>query len=100
DSAGGQIPLPFPQILKKHQLTQPRHILLISPLLHPTFNNPQSTKYQKQHPILPIHPTKYLLHLSPPHTPLHHYNISPINPHLQPLPHITLTLPTKQTLYP
>lgn len=100
DSAGGQIALAFAQMLKKEQLSQPGHIVLISPVLDATFKNPEARKYEKEDPMLGIDGSKYLVELWAGDAPLDDYKMSPMNGDLEGLGHITLTVGTKETLYP
>ncbi|MFW3591606.1 alpha/beta hydrolase fold domain-containing protein [Staphylococcus caprae] len=100
DSAGGQIALAFAQKLKKDNMPQPSHIVLISPVLDATFSNPEAQKYEKEDPMLGIEGSKYLVELWAGNTSLDDYKISPINGDLEGLGHITIAIGTKETLYP
>lgn len=40
--------------VKKEQLSQPGHIVLISPVLDATFKNPEARKYEKEDPMLEL----------------------------------------------
>ncbi len=100
DSAGGQIALAFAQKLQKEQVSQPGHIVLISPVLDATFDNSEARKYEKEDPILGIEGSKYFVKLWAGDLPLDDYKMSPINGNLEGLGHITMTIGTKETLYP
>ena len=65
--------------VKKEQLSQPGHIVLISPVLDATFKNPESRKYEKEDPMLGIDGSKYLVELWAGDTPLDDYKMSPMN---------------------
>ena len=86
--------------VKKEQLSQPGHIVLISPVLDATFKNPEARKYEKEDPMLGIDGSKYLVELWAGDAPLDDYKMSPMNGDLEGLGHITLTVGTKETLYP
>lgn len=69
-------------------------------MLDATFKNPESRKYEKEDPMLGIDGSKYLVELWAGDTPLDDYKMSPMNGDLEGLGHITLTVGTKETLYP
>lgn len=100
DSAGGQIALSFAQLLKYKGLSQPQHIVLLSPVLDATFSNPEAQKYERIDPMLGIEGSKYFLKLWAGDLPLDNWKISPINGDLTGLGHITISVGTKETLYP
>ncbi|WP_437272332.1 alpha/beta hydrolase fold domain-containing protein [Staphylococcus succinus] len=100
DSAGGQIALSFAQLLKYKGLSQPQHIVLLSPVLDATFSNPEAQKYERIDPMLGIEGSKYFLKLWAGDLPLDNWEISPINGDLTGLGHITISVGTKETLYP
>lgn len=100
DSAGGQIALAFAQKLKKDGDPQPSHIVLISPVLDATFSNPEAQQYEKEDPMLGIEGSKYLVKLWAGDTPLDDYKLSPMYGDLYDLGRITMTIGTKETLYP
>lgn len=100
DSAGGQIALSFAQLLKYKGLSQPQHIVLLSPVLDATFSNPEAQEYERIDPMLGIEGSKYFLKLWAGDLPLDNWKISPINGDLTDLGHITISVGTKETLYP
>lgn len=100
DSAGGQIALAFAQQLKKDNEPQPSHIVLISPVLDATFSNPEAQKYEKKDPMIGIEGSRYFVKLWAGDTPLDDYKLSPMYGDLEDLGHITITMGTKETLYP
>lgn len=100
DSAGGQIALAFAQQLKKDNEPQPSHIVLISPVLDATFSNPESQKYEQEDPMIGIEGSRYFVKLWAGDTPLDDYKLSPMYGDLEDLGHITITMGTKETLYP
>lgn len=100
DSAGGQITLSFAQYLKQLQLPQPSNLILLSPVLDATFNNPQAKQYKHIDPMLGIEGSKFFLKLWAGSLPLSNWKISPINGELTGLGHITISVGTKETLYP
>lgn len=100
DSAGGQIALSFAQLLKQQQLPQPGHIILISPVLDATMSHPEIPKYLKKDPMLGVEGTKYLVQQWAGDTSLEDYRISPINGDVDGLGRITLTVGTKEILFP
>jgi len=100
DSAGGQIALSFAQHLKVIGLDQPSNIVLISPVLDATLSNPEAHVYEKSDPTLGIAGTQYFLELWIGDTSLTDWRVSPINGTLEGLGHITISIGTKETLYP
>lgn len=100
DSAGGQIALSFAQYIKTLELEQPSHIVLISPVLDVTLSNPEAPAYEKIDPMLAIKGTQCFIELWTGDTPLTDWRVSPINGSLDGLGHITISIGTKETLYP
>ena len=100
DSAGGQLTLSFAQYLKQLQLPQPSNLVLLSPVLDATFSNPQARLYEHIDPMLGIDGSKFFLKLWADSLPLSNWKVSPINGDLADLGHITISIGTKETLYP
>lgn len=100
DSAGGQIALSFAQLLKEKHIAQPGHIVLISPVLDATMRHPEVPDYLKKDPMVGVDGSVYLAEQWAGDTPLDDYKVSPINGDLDGLGRITLTVGTKEVLYP
>lgn len=100
DSAGGQISLSFAQYIKKLGLTQPSHIILISPILDATLSNPEAYVYEKKDPMLATAGSKYIINLWAGDNPLTDWRLSPMFGDLEGLGHITVSIGTKEALYP
>jgi len=100
DSAGGQIALSFAQYLKMVNLTQPSDIVLISPVLDGTLSHPEARVYEKIDPMLGIEGSKYLINLWADKLPLTDWRVSPIYGDFNGLGRITISIGTKETLYP
>lgn len=94
DSAGGQIALSFAQLLKE------KHIVLISPVLDATMQHPEIPDYLKKDPMVGVDGSVFLAEQWAGDTPLDNYKVSPINGDLDGLGRITLTVGTKEVLYP
>ncbi|MDW4403447.1 alpha/beta hydrolase [Staphylococcus saprophyticus] len=100
DSAGGQIALSFAQYIKTLNLAQPSNIVLISPVLDATFSNPEAKIYEKIDPMLAIDGSKYFIKLWANGLDLTDWRVSPIFGDIEGLGHITISIGTKETLYP
>lgn len=100
DSAGGQIALAFAQLLKSNGISQPDEIVLISPVLDATLNNPEVAKYEKVDPLLGVQGLTYFLKQWAGDLSLEHNILSPINGDLTGVGHITVIIGTKELLYP
>lgn len=100
DSAGGQIALSFAQYIKTLNLVQPSNIVLLSPVLDATFSNPEAKIYEKIDPMLAIEGSKYFIKLWADELDLTDWRVSPIFGDLEGLGHITISIGTKETLYP
>ncbi len=100
DSAGGQIALSFAQLLKEKHIVQPGHIVLISPVLDATMQHPEIPDYLKKDPMVGVDGSVFLAEQWAGDTPLDNYKVSPINGDLDGLARITLTVGTKEVLYP
>ncbi|MDG0843740.1 alpha/beta hydrolase [Staphylococcus equorum] len=100
DSTGGQIALSFAQYIKILGLAQPSNIVLISPVLDATLSNPEAPAYEKIDPMLGINGTLYFMKLWAGDIPLTDWRVSPIYGTLDGLGHITISIGTKETLYP
>ncbi|HCN60936.1 MULTISPECIES: alpha/beta hydrolase fold domain-containing protein [Staphylococcaceae] len=100
DSAGGQISLSFSQYIKTLGLAQPSNIVLISPILDATLSNPETYVYEKIDPMLATLGSKYIIELWAGDTPIDNWRISPMFGDLEGLGHITISIGTKEALYP
>lgn len=100
DSAGGQISLSFAQHIKKLGLEQPGNIILISPILDATISNPDAPAYEKRDPMLAIEGSRYIIKLWSDDIPLDDWRVSPMFGDLDGLGHITISIGTKEALYP
>ncbi|HCY7787256.1 TPA: alpha/beta hydrolase [Staphylococcus aureus] len=100
DSAGGQIALSFAQLLKEKHIVQPGHIVLISPVLDATMQHPEIPDYLKKDRMVGVDGSVFLVEQWAGDTPLDNYKVSPINGDLDGLGRITLTVGTKEVLYP
>ena len=99
DSAGGQIAFIICSIVKKKSISQPGHIL-ISPVLDATMRHPEVPDYLKKDPMVGVDGSVYLAEQWAGDTSLDDYKVSPINGDLDGLGRITLTVGTKEVLYP
>lgn len=79
---------------------QPGHIVLISPVLDATMQHPEIPDYLKKDPMVGVDGSVFLAEQWAGDTPLDNYKVSPINGDLDGLGRITLTVGTKEVLYP
>lgn len=100
DSAGGQIALSFAQYLKTLDLPQPSDIVMISPVLDGTFSHPEIHSYEKIDPMLGVEGSKYLISLWADKLSLTDWRVSPIYGTFNGLGRMTISIGTKETLYP
>lgn len=100
DSAGGQIALSFAQYLKTVNMSQPSDIVMISPVLDGTFSHPEVYNYEKIDPMLGVEGSKYLISLWAGELPLTDWRVSPIYGAFNGLGKMTISIGTKETLYP
>lgn len=100
DSAGGQIALSFAQYLKTLDLPQPSDIVMISPVLDGTFSHPKIHSYEKIDPMLAVAGSKYLISLWADKLSLTDWRVSPIYGTFNGLGRMTISIGTKETLYP
>lgn len=100
DSAGAQIALSFAQYLKTLDLPQPSDIVMISPVLDGTFSHPEIQSYEKIDPMLGVEGSKYLISLWADKLSLTDWRVSPIYGTFNGLGRMTISIGTKETLYP
>lgn len=99
-SAGGGLTLSLAQYSKNKGVGQPGQIILLSPLLDATLQNPQIATLDKRDPYLGIEGLKLAVDAYSKGDDLNNYMISPINGPLQGLAPIHLFIGTHEILLP
>lgn len=100
DSAGGVLALALSQLLLKLDVPQPGNIILLSPWLDVTLENPKIEALKKLDPMLNL---KLLIKAGKAYagdTPTSNYLVSPINGPIQGLGKITLLIGTHELFLP
>src|SRR5699024_3752740 len=100
DSAGGQIALSFAQYLTPLNLPQPTDIARISSVLDSTYRHRYSHSYEKIDSMLGVEGRKYLISLWADKLSLKDWRVSPIYGTFNGLGRMTISIGTKETLYP
>jgi acetyl esterase/lipase len=100
DSAGGGLALALSQLLLKEGISQPGNIILLSPWLDVTLNNPKIAALKKFDPMLNL---KLLIEAGKTYagdTPTSNYLVSPINGPIQGLGKISIFIGTHELFLP
>lgn len=100
DSAGGGFALALAQLLLEKGLSQPRHIILISPWLDITMKNPDAAALERKDPMLGIFGLIEMGKAYAGDTDPNHYLLSPINGEIHGLGEITLFVGTHEVFLP
>lgn len=100
DSAGGGMCLSLAQLLKEKELPQPSDIVMLSPCLDITFNNPDIEKYNKVDPLLDSKGIRSICASWIGNQDPNYYLLSPINGDLKGLGELTIFVGTHEILYP
>ncbi|MCI2759231.1 alpha/beta hydrolase fold domain-containing protein [Staphylococcus lugdunensis] len=101
DGTGGALALSFVQSLIKQQLSMPRKLYLLSPLLDATLSNPEITEeLQQQDQFVNRQGVHDILSVWAAGKPLNNAEISPINGNLEGLPPIVMFGAGKEIYYP
>lgn len=99
-SAGGGIALSLAQYARKHQLDQPAQIVLFSPLLDATMQNPEIQEIDKYDPYIDVEGLRKAITAYAAGTDTDDYRISPIYGSLEGLAPIHLFMGTHEVLLP
>lgn len=100
DSAGGGFALALAQLLLEKGLSQPRHIILISPWLDITMKNPDAAVLERKDPMLGIYGLIEMGKAYAGDTDPNYYLLSPINGEIHGLGEITLFVGTHEVFLP
>lgn len=100
DSAGGGFALALAQLLLEKNVGQPEKIILLSPWLDITMNNPDAHALEKKDPMLGIYGLIQMGKAYAGDTDSNYYMLSPINGELNGLGEITLFVGTHEVLLP
>jgi len=101
DSAGGGFALALAQLLLEKNLPQPRHIILLSPWLDITLENPDiNATLEKIDPMIGIYGAVEFGKLYAGDTDRKHYLLSPIYGEIKGLADITLFIGTRELILP
>src|SRR5699024_11021466 len=100
DSAGGGFALALAQLLLEKNLPQPQKIILLSPWLDITIENPAAHGLERRDPMLGIYSIIQMRKAYAGDTDLDHYMLSPINGNINGLGEITLFIGTHEVLLP
>lgn len=97
-SAGGGMAFSLAQYARNHQLPSPAQIILLSPLLDGTLQNPEIPVIDKYDPYIDVEGFAKAISIYAANTPLSHYMISPIYGELEGLAPIHLFAGTHEVL--
>lgn len=101
DSAGGGFALALAQLLLEKNLPQPQHIILLSPWLDITLENPEiNAKLEKIDPMIGIRGAKEFGKLYAGDTDRRNYLLSPIYGNVKGLADMTLFIGTRELILP
>ncbi|WP_269410060.1 alpha/beta hydrolase [Lentibacillus daqui] len=100
DSAGGGFALALAQLFLEKGLPQPRHIILLSPWLDITMNNPDAYALEHKDPMLGIYGLIQMGKAYAGNTDRNNYLLSPINGKMNGLGEITLFVGTHEVFLP
>lgn len=101
DSAGGGFALALAQLVLKKDLPQPRHLILLSPWLDITLDNPEiDAALEKTDPMIGIYGAVEFGKLYAGDTDRKHYLLSPIYGEIKGLADITLFIGTREIILP
>lgn len=100
DSAGGGFALALAQLLLEKKLPQPRKIILLSPWLDITMNNPDANVLENKDPMLGIYGLVQMGKAYAGDSDTNHYLLSPINGRIDGLGEVTLFIGTHEVFLP
>ena len=100
DSSGGGLTLAFSQYFHKNNMKQPARLILLSPWLDVSMENPEIVEIDKLDPILNIDGLIEAGKAYAGNMDLHHYMVSPLFGSLEGLPPITLFIGDNDILMP
>lgn len=100
DSAGGGFALALAQWLLKKELPQPQDIILLSPWLDITMENPEAARLEERDPMLGIYGLVQMGKSYAGNANPNYYLLSPLNGELNGLGKITLFVGTHEVLLP
>ena len=100
DEAGGGIAAAFAEQLAEEGTEQPAHLILISPWVDATLNNPQVSTIQTHDPLLSAFGMRRVAKLWADGTDLNDYHLSPINGNVRGLRNVLVIAGTREILYP
>jgi len=99
-SAGAGLAFSLAQYARNHQFAQPSHIVLLSPFLDATMQNPEILKIEKYDPYIDIKGFAKAISIYAANTSISNYMISPIFGTLEGLAPIHLFVGTHEVLLP
>jgi len=100
DSAGGGMSLALAELLKEKKVQQPGNIILISPFLDMSMNNPEIHEVENLDPILAVPALSYITKWYGGKKGSNNYLVSPIYGNFEGLGKISLFTGTNDILYP
>lgn len=100
DSAGGGLAAGFSEWLAQHRLPQPRSLVLISPWLDITLQNPLIPKYAKQDVMLDPAGLRTVGKMWAGNTNLDDYRLSPLNGDVSQLRNVLIFVGTREIMLP
>jgi len=100
DSSGGGISLALAQVLREKGLTQPGHVVLLSPWLDATLSNPEIAAIDKIDPFLGVDGMKYGGAVYARDVDPKSYLVSPVYGSLKDLAPISLFIGTRDIFFP
>lgn len=100
DSAGGGLAIGFSQWLASTKLPQPKGLIIISPWLDVTLENPEMKKYAKMDPMLKPDNLKIIGRIWAGEADLDYYKVSPIYGELTGLPKLYLFVGEREICLP
>ncbi|MGI6754946.1 MAG: alpha/beta hydrolase fold domain-containing protein [Atopobiaceae bacterium] len=100
DEAGGGIAAAFAEQLVEDGTEQPAHLILISPWVDATLNNPRIPAFQQHDPMLSVFGLRRVAKIWADGTDLYDYHLSPINGRVRGLKNLMVFAGTREILYP
>ena len=100
DEAGGGLAAAFAEHLAQEGGEQPAHLILISPWVDATLNNPLVNAYQPNDPLLSAFGMRRVAKLWAGDTDLEDYHLSPVNGNVHGLRNVLVFTGTREILYP
>lgn len=100
DSAGGGLAVGFTQWLASENMTMPKAVIIISPWLDITLENPEMAEYAKVDPMLEPYNLKIIGRIWTGDSSPDNYKVSPIHGELKGLPKIYIFVGTREICLP